>query len=104
MPSLYMKHLSDPDETIQFPRVMEELFDVGGFAVGKMTDEPGWRSSTDMAQLVGREWCQTRHVGVVLSGRVLFTLIDGTEVECDPFDIHECHPATTRSSPARSRS
>jgi class 3 adenylate cyclase len=92
MSSLHKKHLSDPDETIRFPRVVEELFDVGGFTVGKLSHEPGWRYSTDMAPLVGREWCQTRHVGVVLSGRVLFKLIDGTELECGPFDIYECPP------------
>jgi len=59
--------------------------------VGTVTHLPGWRYSTDMAPLVGGgEWCETRHVGVVLSGRILFTLRDGTEMEFGPDDVYDC--------------
>jgi class 3 adenylate cyclase len=91
MPGLDRKNLNQPDETVEFPGVTENLIEIGGFTVGKVTHRPGWRYSTDMAPLVGGgEWCDTRHVGMVLSGRLLFTLRDGTTREFGPEDVYDC--------------
>ena len=37
--------------------------------VARSVSEPGWRWSTDTQPLVGGEWCEARHIGVVISGR-----------------------------------
>ena len=65
MLGLHKKRLSEPDETVQFPGITEDLIEIGGFTVGKVTHRPGWRYSTDMARLVGSEWCET---GAIIPG------------------------------------
>jgi class 3 adenylate cyclase len=88
---LQRKSFDTPDDRVRFPGVVEELVEIGGFTLGKTIHQPGWRYSTDMAPLVGGgEWCRTRHVGVVLQGRVLFVLEDGSEMEFGPSDAYDC--------------
>src|SRR5262249_17432847 len=83
----------DPDERVLFPGIVEELIEVGGFTLGRTTHDPGWRYSTDMAPLVGGgEWCETRHVGIVVQGKLLFMLRDGTQMEYGPDDVYEWPP------------
>src|SRR5438046_2387310 len=89
---LQKKRFAEPDERVQLPGVVEELIEIGGFTFGKTTHEPGWRYSTDMAPLVGEEWCETRHVGIVVQGTLVFTLRDGTRMEFGPDDVYECPP------------
>jgi class 3 adenylate cyclase len=87
---LQKKRFSEPDERVLFPGIVEELIEIGGFTLGKTTHDPGWRYSTDMGSLVGEEWCDTRHVGIVVQGKLLFTLRDGTEMEFGPDEIYDC--------------
>jgi class 3 adenylate cyclase len=89
---LERKRFSEPDERVLFPGIVEELIEIGGFTLGKTTHDPGWRYSTDMGALVGEEWCETRHVGIVVQGRVQFTLRDGTEMEFGADDVYDCPP------------
>ena len=56
-----------------------------GLVVGK----PGWRWSEDVRPHVGGEWCEVRHLGVVLSGRLMAKLRDGSTIECGPYDVYE---------------
>jgi class 3 adenylate cyclase len=86
------KNLRTPDETIQFPGVVGELVDVGELTVGRTVQEPGWRWSTHVRPLVGGEWCEARHVGVVLSGRLGFAFRDGTTAEVGPDDVYDIPP------------
>jgi class 3 adenylate cyclase len=63
-----------------------------------MVNEPGWRWSTDIRPTVGGEWCQARHVGIVLSGRLGIDFPDGTSFvfgEGDVFDIPPGHDGYT---------
>jgi ketosteroid isomerase-like protein len=72
------------------------LADAGGVALMKGIFEPGWRWSTDVAPLAGSAICQTRHLGLMLSGTMRVQMADGTEVditEGDAFDIPAGHDA-----------
>ena len=42
--------------------------------------------------MVGTEWCEAHHVGVVLSGRMRWHLRDGTEFEAGPLDVVDIPP------------
>ena len=64
------KNFANPDQTIRFPKLTAELVEIGELTVGYIVTEPGWRGSVDLRPLVGGEWCQARHVGVVLPGYV----------------------------------
>jgi class 3 adenylate cyclase len=86
------KSLRAPDETIRLPGITEELVDLGDLTVGRTVQEPGWRWSTHMRPVVGGDWCQARHVGMVLSGRFGAQLKDGTVLELGPDDVYDIPP------------
>lgn len=83
------KSFGSPDETIRFPGIVEDLVEIAGMTVAKTVQDPGWRWSTDMQPLVGGEWCEARHVGVVVSGRVGFLLRDGSVLEFGSDDVYD---------------
>ncbi len=55
-----------------------DLISLGELTVGRTVAEPGWRWSTHIRPVVGGDWCQNRHVGVVVSGRLGVQMQDGT--------------------------
>ena len=98
MADVLHKSLDDPDEVVEFPHVRVAIVDLGDLTVGRMVNEPGWRWSTDIRPTVGGEWCQARHVGIVLSGRLGIDFPDGTSFvfgEGDVFDIPPGHDGYT---------
>lgn len=97
------KNFGQPDERIAFPGVTEDIVDLGDMTVGLVVSQPGWRWSVDVRPHVGGEWCQARHVGVVVSGRFGALLEDGSTVEFDPHDVYDIGPATTATRSATSR-
>lgn len=92
MAGAFSKNLANPDEIFRFPKGSEEIVDLGDITVGRVLTEPGWRWSKDVKPLVGGEWCQARHVGVVISGRFGVTLEDGSRLELGPNDVYEIPP------------
>jgi len=51
--------------TLSFPGITEVLVEMAGMTVARTVQDPGWRWSTDVRPLVGGEWCEARHVGVM---------------------------------------
>jgi class 3 adenylate cyclase len=86
------KNLEQPDQTIELPLFTAKIVEVGDFTVGYVVYQPGWRWSTHVRPSVGGEWCQARHVGVVLSGRVAVLLQDGTALRFGPNDVFDIPP------------
>ena len=98
MAEFHRKNFDEPDEVIDFPNVRAQVVDLGDLTVGKMVNEPGWRWSTHMRPTVGGEWCQARHVGFIISGRLGCEFADGTYAEFgagDVFDIPPGHDGFT---------
>lgn len=98
MPDPEYRSLEDPDETIEFPGASARLVEIGDLTIGELTTQPGWRWSTNNRPIVGGDWCQARHVGVIVSGRLRVHMLDGTEFELRPndaFDIPAGHDAWT---------
>ena len=92
MSSRYFRNVRDAEETREFPGVVDQVVELGDVTVTRQVLEPGWRWSTHVRPHVGTEWCQARHVGIVLSGRFAFRLEDGTTVELGPDDVYEIPP------------
>lgn len=88
----YFKSLRDPDETFEVEALSERQVELGDLTVGRQTLQPGWRWSTHIRPHVGGDWCQARHVGVVLSGRLGIRLRDGTTLELGPDDVYDIPP------------
>jgi Adenylate and Guanylate cyclase catalytic domain len=86
------KRLTSPDEGLRFPLMTVQLADLGDVTVGHIVLKPGWRWSTHVRPHVGGEWCEARHVGVVLSGRFEVLMRDGTTIEFGPLDAFEIPP------------
>jgi len=72
--------------------VVERQLELGDLTVGRQTLQPGWRWSTHIRPHVGGDWCQARHVGVMLSGRLGIKLRDGTTFELGPDDVFDVPP------------
>ncbi|HKD33362.1 MAG TPA: hypothetical protein VKB73_07815 [Gaiellaceae bacterium] len=56
------KRLDEPDETVEFPGVVEHIVDIGDLTVARIVQQPGWRWSKDMRSVVEGEWCEAHHV------------------------------------------
>jgi class 3 adenylate cyclase len=87
------KSLDDPDEVVEFPGVRTEIVDLGDHTVGRLVNQPGWRWSTHVRPTVGGEWCQARHVGFIISGRLGIAFPDGSSVVFGPGDVFDVPPA-----------
>jgi len=61
-----------------------DAVEIGDITVYREVDQPGWRWSTHHRDMVGTEWCEARHVGVVISGRFGVLLRDGTQTRSGP--------------------
>ena len=92
MAEAQFKSFDRPDETIEFPNVVSRLVELGDITVGHIVTEPGWRWSTHMRPTVGGEWCQARHVGFIVSGRIGIDFPDGTTLEFGPNDVFDIPP------------
>jgi class 3 adenylate cyclase len=87
-----VKNFDSPEQIIRLPKLTAELVEVGEVTVGLLVTQPGWRWSVDVRPEVGGEWCQARHLGVVLSGRVAVQLQDGRMLEFGPNDVFHIPP------------
>lgn len=77
---------------LHLPGVEMNVVDLGDLTVGRAVHQPGWRWSTHIRPKVGGEWCQVRHVGIVLSGRLGILLPDGTSFELEEDDVYDVPP------------
>jgi hypothetical protein len=76
-----LKRFEEPDETRVFEKGKLEVVRIGGMTLGRATYEPGWRWSEHVSPIAGTPLCEVEHVGLVLSGRAMAAMQDGTEVE-----------------------
>ena len=88
----HVKNLGKPDEVLEFPLLTVRLVDLGDITVGHFVNEPGWSWYDCVRPTVGGEWCQARHLGVILSGRLGVELRDGTRLEFGPDDVFDIPP------------
>jgi class 3 adenylate cyclase len=86
------KSLEAPEETIEFPGIEAQLVSLGDLTVGRFVTQPGWRWSTHVRPTVGGEWCQARHIGVVISGQVGIAMSDGGRFDFGPGDVFDIPP------------
>jgi class 3 adenylate cyclase len=89
MHRVHVRSFSDPDEVRAIESNRAELLSLGGLTVSHEVAQPGWRWSIHVKPIVGTEWCEIRHIGVVIRGRCHVLLQDGTEFECGPLDLFD---------------
>jgi class 3 adenylate cyclase len=92
MTRTFHKSLDEPDELVTFPNLSADVVEIAGLTVARLVHQPGWRWSTHVKPQVGGEWCQARHIGTILGGRLVVIHPDGSETELEPGDVFEIHP------------
>lgn len=92
MSSVYRRNFDDPDETIELERLTSRVVSLGGMTVSLDSHHPGWRWEEHVSPLVGTEWCETHHVGFIISGGGGIRLPDGTEFEVRKGDVIDIPP------------
>jgi class 3 adenylate cyclase len=76
-----LRTFDHPDRVVEFPLLSVQFVELGDFTIAHVVHEPGWRWSEHVRPVVGGQWCQARHIGVVVSGRGGILLADGTTLE-----------------------
>jgi quercetin dioxygenase-like cupin family protein len=89
---LTLVNFDSPSEIRTFERGKFEVYEVGPTTLGRATYEPGWRWSEHVGPLTGETSCQVEHVGLVLSGRAVTKMDDGSEVLMAPGDFFYIPP------------
>ena len=85
-------NFDSPTETRRFEKGRFELYRVGPATLGRATYEPGWRWSEHVGAASGQSSCEVEHVGLVLSGRAVAKMDDGTELVMVPGDFFYVPP------------
>ena len=81
-----------PDQVERTGGVTYAVMEVGDVAVSRTIHPPGWRWATHVRPLVGTERCQTRHLGMLLSGQLVIELADGSTQALGPGDVFDVPP------------
>jgi quercetin dioxygenase-like cupin family protein len=89
---LTLVNLDSPVETREFEKGRFEIYRVGPMTVGRATYEPGWKWSEHVGAPKGEESCRVEHVGLVLSGRAVAKMDDGSERVMGPGDLFHVPP------------
>jgi hypothetical protein len=87
-----IKNFATPDDLLRLPKMTAQLVELGEVTLSRLISEPGWRWSEHIRPSVGGDWCQVRHMGFVVSGRLGILYPDGTEIVYGPDDAFEIPP------------
>jgi len=83
---------SAPDEVLRFEKGFFELIRIGGMTLGRATYEPGWKWSDHVGKAQHAAMCQVEHVGMVVSGRAVAKMADGSIIELNPGTVFYVPP------------
>ena len=92
MDEVILKRFEHPDETRIFEKGRFDLVRLGGLTIGRAQYEPGWRWSTHVRPLAGTELCEVEHVGMVIAGRAMVAMREGTQLELGPGSLFYIPP------------
>jgi quercetin dioxygenase-like cupin family protein len=92
MAGVESRNFDSPDETRTPDKTRVDVVRISGTTAGRFTFEPGWRWSDCVKPVAGTDSCQMRHVGVVVSGRLMVSHDDGTELELAPGEAYIIEP------------
>ncbi|MCI0339428.1 MAG: cupin domain-containing protein [Acidobacteria bacterium] len=92
MLDVILKRFEIPDETRLFEKGKFDIVKIGGMTIGRASYEPGWRWSEHVSPIAGTPLCEVEHVGLVISGRAMVALNDGTQFELTPGSLFYIPP------------
>jgi len=92
MNEVILKRFENPDETRVFEKGKFEIVTIGGMTIGRASYEPGWKWSKHVSPVAGAPLCNVAHVGMVISGRAMAAMEDGSEIELVPGNLFYIPP------------
>ena len=92
MLDVILRRFDSPDEVREMVKGRFEVVRIGGLTIGRATYQPGWKWSEHVGAPKGEESCQVEHVGLVLSGRAVAKMDDGSERVMGPGDLFHVPP------------
>lgn len=92
MAEVVRKSFRAPDEVVELPKLTARIVELGELTLSIETVEPGWSWSEHVRPRVGGDWCQVRHVGMILSGTLGVRFPDGSTAEFGPEDVYDIPP------------
>jgi len=88
-----VRRFSEPDEVVEVPGVVRsEILEIGGFGLARNVHTRGFRWSEHIRPVVGTEWCQARHVGMVVRGTMWVLLEGGEQFEVNAGELFDIPP------------
>ncbi len=96
--AVHKKRLDSPDETRPIGKGKLEIVNVDGVTIVRSRHDPGWKWSEDAKPIAKTDWCEVRHEGYIVQGRLKIVGRDGSEGEInagDGFVIPPGHDAWT---------
>jgi hypothetical protein len=87
MTPLLRKSFSSPDEVRSLPRSKIEIVRLGDYTLMRVTFEPGWKWSECIKPTAGTDYCEVRHLGYLISGRMQLQMSDGRSETLQPGDV-----------------
>jgi quercetin dioxygenase-like cupin family protein len=89
---LEVKSHNSPDEVRSPAKTRVEVVHVGGYTLGRLSFEPGWRWSECIKPVAKTESCQLSHVGYAVSGKITVRLKDGSQKTIGAGDSYTIPP------------
>mgnify|MGYP000117835391 FL=1 len=92
MVDIIMKKFDEPDEIRKFDKGRFEIVKMAKMTIGRATYAPGWKWSIDVSPLVGTEFCEVEHLGMVIAGSATVAFKDGKIYILEKGDIFYVSP------------
>jgi class 3 adenylate cyclase len=92
MPRLQARSFATAEDVRTFPNGRADVVQLNETAVAHGVYEPGWRWSTDNADVAGTPSCQLHHVGYAVAGTLGVLTDSGQELEIRADSIYEIPP------------
>jgi class 3 adenylate cyclase len=86
------KSFRNPEQVRRFPNGWIETVSHSETTIGRFHMEPGWRWSRDVRPIAQTRFCQIRHQGVVLRGRLRVETEAGEVYEVGVDDVYDILP------------
>ena len=92
MEEIILKNFDKPDEIRKFDKGQFEIVTLANMTIGRATYAPGWKWSIDVSPLVGTEFCEVEHLGMVITGSATVAFKDGKIYTLEKGDIFYVSP------------
>lgn len=90
--AFHIRAFASPDEVVELELLRSEIVTMGAVSIARNVHFPGWRWSVHVRPVVGTEWCETRHVGLCVGGRMGLRMRAGPEIEMSAGQVFTIPP------------